>query len=69
MERLTMKIDGMSCGHCVRSVDSALKQLAGVTVEQVTVGQAVVSYDPAATSTAQIEQAVADEGYAVVDAR
>src|SRR3712207_8287471 len=35
MERLTMTIDGMSCGHCARSVDSALQHLAGVTVEQV----------------------------------
>lgn len=66
MERLTLNIDGMSCGHCVRSVDNALKELAGVTVEQVKVGQATVSYDPAAASTARIAQAIEDEGYSVV---
>ena len=66
MERVTLNIDGMTCGHCVRSVDSALKELAGVTVEQVKVGQATVSYDPSATTKDQIAKAVADEGYAVV---
>ena len=65
MERITMDIDGMTCGHCVRSVDAALKELAGVTVEQVAVGQATVSFDPAATTTDRIAQAIADEGYSV----
>ena len=66
MERITLSIDGMTCGHCVRSVDNALKELAGVTVEQVKVGQATVSFDPAATTRSQITQAVEDEGYAVL---
>ena len=65
MERLTLNIDGMTCGHCVHSVNNALKELAGVTVENVKIGQATVSYDPATASTSQIAQAVEDEGYAV----
>lgn len=65
MERVTLTIDGMTCGHCVGSVDRALKELAGVTVEQVRIGQATVSYDPATASTAQIAQAIQDEGYSV----
>jgi copper chaperone len=65
MERMTMDIDGMTCSHCVRSVDAALKELAGVTVEQVSVGQATVSFDPGATTTERIAQAIADEGYSV----
>jgi copper chaperone len=66
MERITMKIEGMSCGHCVASVNKALKALGGVDIEQVTVGQAVVNHDPVTTSTAAIAQAIEDEGYAVV---
>ena len=65
MERVTMSINGMTCGHCVRSVDSALKGLAGVTVEQVKVGEATVSFDPAAVSSARIRQAIESEGYGV----
>ena len=67
MERLTMRIEGMSCGHCVRAVDGALKAIDGVGVEQVQIGQATVSYDPRTTSPEQITGAVAAEGYAVVD--
>jgi copper chaperone len=63
MERLALTIDGMSCGHCVAAVTGALKQLPGVAVEQVDIGAAVVSYDPAKTSPDQIIDAVNDEGY------
>jgi copper chaperone len=65
MDRIKLKIDGMSCGHCVSAVDKALKAVDGVQVEQVAIGSATVSYDPATTSTEQITQAIEDEGYTV----
>ena len=66
MERITMKIEGMTCGHCVASVNNALKSLDGVQVEQVKVGSASIAFDPARTSNDTIARAIADEGYAVV---
>ena len=69
MERVTISIDGMSCSHCVRSVDQALKALDGVAVEQVAIGSATVSYDPAATTPERIAEAVQDEGYTVTATR
>jgi copper chaperone len=66
MERMTMNIGGMSCGHCVSQVADALGSLDGVEVEQVTVGTATVSYDSTATSAAEIAHAVEDRGYSVV---
>ena len=66
MDRITMRIDGMTCGHCVSQVTKALEGLEGVRVEGVKVGAATVAYDPAATSEARIEQAVEEQGYAVV---
>jgi copper chaperone len=69
MERVTLAIDGMSCGHCVRSVEQALKSLDGVAVEQVAVGTATVQYDPASTSIDRLKDAVEDEGYQVTSAR
>lgn len=65
MERVTMKIDGMSCGHCVSQVTKALKEVDGLEVEQVTVGTATVSFNPASTSKERITQAIEDQGYAV----
>lgn len=65
MDRIKLKIDGMSCGHCVSAVDKALKAVDGVQVEQVAIGSATVSYDPASTSAEKITQAIEDEGYTV----
>jgi copper chaperone CopZ len=65
MERVSLTIEGMSCGHCVRAVDQALRSVSGIQVEQVEVGSAVVAYDPAIVKPAQIEAAVSEEGYEV----
>lgn len=43
MEKLTMNISGMTCGHCVGQVTKALESLDGVEVEQVEVGSATVA--------------------------
>ena len=69
MERITLAIDGMSCGHCVKSVEQALAALDGVAVEQVAIGAATVQYDPAATSVDRLKDAVEDEGYQVTATR
>ena len=66
MDRMTMKIDGMTCGHCVGAVTRALRSVDGVEVEQVSIGEATVKYDPSATNETVIAEAVADEGYQVV---
>lgn len=63
MNRTTLKIDGMSCGHCVMSVKKALESLDGVKIENVSVGSAAVEYDPAVASPEQIVEAVSDAGY------
>jgi copper chaperone CopZ len=65
MERIELTITGMSCGHCVRGVDQALRGLPGVQVEKVEIGKAIVAYDPAAVTPEQIGDAIAEEGYAV----
>jgi copper chaperone len=64
MNRTTLKIDGMSCGHCVASERKALTELNGVTVEQVAVGSATIAYDPAVASPEGIAGAMSDAGYA-----
>ena len=64
MSRTTLKIDGMSCGHCVASVKQALEGLDGVTAAQVAIGNATVEYDPSRATPEQIVDAVNDAGYA-----
>lgn len=65
MDRVTMTIEGMSCQHCVRAVDSALREVPGVAVEAVDIGTATVALDPGATSRDAVADAVRDAGYDV----
>jgi copper chaperone CopZ len=63
MEHLNLKIDGMSCGHCVARVEKTLKKLDGVNVNRVEIGSADILYDPAKTPFASIREALDDAGY------
>ncbi|MBA4072532.1 MAG: copper chaperone [Gemmatimonas sp.] len=63
MTSLNLTIDGMSCGHCVMSVQKALRALDGVEVTQVQIGSAALHYDPAKRTVEEILEAVRDQGY------
>ena len=68
METLTIRITGMSCGHCVGAVSRALRAVAGVNDVEVKIGAATVRFDPATATVAQLSRAVADAGYQVTEA-
>ena len=65
MQEQIIKIGGMSCQGCVRSVERALNALAGV--EQVAVsleeGQAKVRFDPQRVGDAELRAAVVSAGF------
>jgi len=63
MDRAVLNVEGMSCGHCLNAVNRALADIPGVEVDTVRIGRAVVRYDRARVSPAQLEAAVADAGY------
>jgi len=66
MEKLELKVSGMSCGHCVAAVSKSLNALDGVDIENVDIGSVKVSYDPSSLSRDRIAEAVADAGFEVV---
>jgi copper chaperone len=63
----TLKIQGMTCNHCVMRVAKALKAIPGVTDAQVDQqkGEAVVTYDEAKVTPEQLSFAVVEAGYKV----
>ena len=63
MEKVHLSIDGMSCGHCVSRVRTALAGVEGVRVEDVQVGSADLEFDPQRTSAARIASAISDIGF------
>jgi len=63
MKELILKINGMSCGHCVGQVTKALTQLDGVQLKTVKVGEAILTYDQGQITPADIAVAVSEAGY------
>ena len=72
-QTLTIGVAGMTCGHCVRSVEEELRALAGVTDVQVELVSGATS---TVTITAErvladdeVAAAIVEAGYAVVPPR
>lgn len=67
MQTATLKISGMTCGGCVRSVERVLSALNGVARTDVSLEQqrAVVDYDAAKVNVEELKRAVEDAGYEV----
>jgi len=67
MEKRVLRVEGMSCEHCVKAVTNALGGIAGVTGVVVSLKDktASFSYDPAQTPLETIKAAITDEGYDV----
>jgi copper chaperone len=65
MSEIALKIEGMSCGHCVMSVKKAIDGVEGVSTSDVEVGSAKVTYDESKTDSDAIAGAVTSAGYKV----
>lgn len=67
MANATLKIQGMTCNHCVMRVAKALKAVPGVQDAQVDLqkGEASVTYDDATVAQDKLSFAVVEAGYKV----
>ncbi|MFQ3581236.1 MAG: cation transporter [Chloracidobacterium sp.] len=63
MREEVIEIKGMSCGHCVRAVEAALRALPDVEVRQVEVGRATVAYAPDTVPRARLAAAIEEAGF------
>ena len=65
MTRATLKIDGMSCKHCIMAVREELLKLEpkGLILDDVQIGSAKVQYDVKLVSRTDIDHAVKEAGY------
>jgi copper chaperone len=65
MSQTVIKVSGMSCGGCVKSITRALIALPGVTKAEVSLerARAVIDYDPGKVSQPTLVQAIEDAGF------
>ena len=65
METVEMKVEGMDCEGCVKSVTRMLTGVTGVAQVDVSLeeGRARVTFDPAKSNLAEFRKAVERAGY------
>ena len=61
-----VRVEGMSCQHCVRAVFTALNAVQGITRAEVAIGAVEVEHDGGVTVD-QLREAIAVAGYRVSD--
>jgi copper chaperone len=66
MADITLKIEGMSCQHCVINVQKALDSIESVRSSSVSIGSVTVDLDDPEATKEIIVKAIQDAGYEVV---
>ena len=68
METVTYTAPAISCAHCQRTIEGAVRALRGVQSVHVEIPTrtVTVSFDPAQAKRSQIEATLDEEGYPVV---
>jgi copper chaperone len=67
MEKVTLSVSGMSCGHCENAVKTALTSLDGVEGVNVSLadGKVDVEYLADKVTQVQMKEAIEEQGYDV----
>jgi copper chaperone len=65
MENVVLQVEGMSCGHCVNSVEGALKNLGTAAKVDLANNSVSVDFDENKVTLAAIKEAIEDQGYDV----
>jgi copper chaperone CopZ len=65
MANVKLRITGMTCGHCLAKVETALKGVSGVysAIVDLPDGEAEVDFDDDAVTTIELIGAVQKAGY------
>jgi copper chaperone len=67
MKQETLKIEGMSCHHCVMAVKKELSKLENVKINDVQIGSANVEFDETKINAKALSDAIEEAGYKVVN--
>jgi len=67
MQTVTLNVQGMSCGHCVKAIEGSVGQLEGINEVNVNLSEAQVevSFNESQVSLEKIKETIDDQGYDV----
>nr|WP_274364035.1 MULTISPECIES: cation transporter [unclassified Paenibacillus] len=63
MRNIELKINGMTCNHCVHTILSALRNIGASAIIDLASGTASVEYDESKIAEEQIKAAIEEQGY------
>ncbi|RAV12936.1 copper ion binding protein [Paenibacillus contaminans] len=66
MTNVTIQVEGMSCNHCVNSIEGALRTLGANGQVDLANEKVAVEYDENKLSLDAIKEAIEEQGYTVV---
>jgi len=66
MNKQTLQVEGMSCQHCVISIEGAMKEIGAVGKVNLASGTVDVSFEENRISIEAIKEAIEEQGYDVV---
>lgn len=68
MKEIVLKVEGMTCGHCKKAVESALNKLDGIKISEADPagGTVRVSFNPEKVDTSQMKDAIEEQGYEII---
>ncbi|MED1795583.1 copper chaperone [Brevibacillus nitrificans] len=66
MQTITLNVEGMSCNHCVNTIEKTLKELGATGKVNLAAKTVEVSYDESGLSKEAIKEAIEEQGYDVV---
>lgn len=65
MTNVTLQVKGMSCQHCVNSVEGALAAIGAEGKVDLAGGTVQVTYDEQRTTLGAVKEAIEEQGYDV----
>ncbi|HOJ17125.1 MAG TPA: cation transporter [Ignavibacteriaceae bacterium] len=63
MEKIELKISGMSCSHCVMALTKELGRISGIKILNVEIGKAVIETNNPEGKNEEIKKAVEETGF------
>jgi copper chaperone len=66
LSSIILKVEGMSCNHCVNSVEKAVKELGAEGKVNLANKEVEVQFDERKLSVEAIKDAIEEQGYNVV---
>lgn len=67
MSQAIIKVTGMSCRSCIRSIEGALETIGVESRVNLEQGTVQVEYDDAKLQLSDINEAIRNKGYAVIE--